>query len=228
MSTEKTGAGPSAVEPADLAPTDFIDSEHVVVREFVDRVVGASDDVRTTVSRLFRAVRDELRYDPYTLSTDPAAYRASAVLAAESAYCVPKAVVLTAAARAAGIPARLGFADVRNHLQSERLLAAMGTDLFVYHGYSALFVRGEWRKASPAFNSELCARFGVPPLDFDGNEDALLHAYTGSGQRHMEYVRDHGLSSDLPFDEIMAAYAATYPVLTGQDETRDRGPSPRS
>lgn len=201
--------------PADVAPTEFIDSDHDVVRQFVDRVLGSADVDRVKVSRLFDAVRDEIRYDPYTLSTDPADYRASAVLAAGSAYCVPKAILLTAAARATGIPARLGFADVRNHLQSPRLLATMGTDLFVYHGYSALFVDGHWRKASPAFNAELCARFGVAPLEFDGRQDALLHAYTGSGERHMEYVRDHGLSSELPFDEIMAAYASTYPVLTG-------------
>lgn len=206
-----------AVQPADLAPTRFLDSDHEAVRRFADRATGASTDARTAASALFRAVRDEIRYDPYTLSVDPEDYRASAVLASGSAYCVPKAVLLTASARAAGIPARLGFADVRNHLQSERLLAAMGTDLFIYHGYSALYVLGQWRKASPAFNSELCARFGVAPLDFDGTEDALLHAYTGSGQRHMEYVQDRGLSSDLPFDEIMSAYATTYPALTGGD-----------
>ena len=186
------------------------------MREFARRVVGRSADERTTVSRLFAAVRDEIRYDPYTLSTEPDDYRASAVLAAGSAYCVPKAILLTAAARAMGIPARLGFADVRNHLQSERLLAVMGTDLFIYHGYSAVFVEGKWRKASPAFNRELCARFGVPPLDFDGTEDALLHAYTGSGERHMEYLRDHGTADDLPLDEIMSAYAAEYPALQSQ------------
>jgi hypothetical protein len=97
----------------------------------------------------------------------------------------------------------------------------MGTDLFLYHGYSVLFVDGAWRKASPAFNRELCARFGVPPLEFDGTGDALLHAYTGDGERHMEYVRDHGMRSDLPFAEIMAAYAAAYPALTASPATAD-------
>jgi transglutaminase-like putative cysteine protease len=198
---------------ADLAPTAYLDSDSDAVRGFVARVTDGAADAGETARRLFAAVRDEIRYDPYSLSADPADYRASAVLEAGSAYCVPKAVALTAAARAAGIPARLGFADVRNHLQSERLLAAMGTDLFVYHGYSAIWIRGHWRKASPAFNRELCERFGVAPLDFDGRSDALLHPYTGSGERHMEYVRDHGLFADLPFEQIMAAYAATYPAM---------------
>lgn len=200
---------------ADRSATWFVDSDHPLVQDFVERVVGDATDERDIVSRLFVAVRDEIRYDPYSLSVDPGDYRASTVLAAGAGYCVPKAILLTAAARAAGIPARLGFADVRNHLQSERLLAAMGTDLFVYHGYSTVLLDGQWRKASPAFNRELCARFGVPPLSFDGTSDALLHAYTGSGERHMEYVRDRGTFVDLPFDEIIATYAAVYPAITG-------------
>lgn len=175
---------------------------------------GSAASERDVVSQLFAAVRDEVRYDPYSLPADPDDYCASAVLAAGSGYCVPKAVLLAAAARAAGIPSRLGFADVRNHLQSDRLLSVMGTDLFVFHGYSIIFIDGQWRKASPAFNRELCARFGVAPLDFDGSSDALLHAHSGSGERYMEYVRDHGSFQDLPLDEIIAAYRATYPAMT--------------
>jgi len=213
-------SAPAEPTDADLAATAFLDSDSEEVRNFVERAAPDAAGERETVARLFAAVRDQIRYDPYSLSGDPADYRASAVLGAGSAYCVPKAILLTAAARAAGIPARLGFADVRNHLQSERLLAAMGTDLFVYHGYSAVWVDRRWRKASPAFNRELCERFGVAPLDFDGTADALLHAYTGSGERHMEYVHDHGTFGDLPFEQIMSAYAATYPALAGRRQER--------
>ncbi len=201
--------------PEDLVPTQFLDSDSDTVRSFVERVVGDATDEREVARRLFAAVRDEIRYDPYRITGDPADYRASAVIEAGRGYCVPKAVVLTAAARAAGIPARLGYADVKNHLQSERLRAAMGTDLFVWHGYSVLYLGGRWAKASPAFNVELCERFGVPPLDFDGTEDALLHAYTGDGRRHMEYVNDHGVFTDLPFETIMSAFRETYPQAAG-------------
>ena len=154
----------------DLQPTAFLNGDDDAVRDFVARVTAGAEDEHDVAARLFAAVRDEVRYDPYRIPTDPADYRASAVLGAGSGYCVQKAVALTAAARAAGIPSRLGFADVRNHLQSERLRGLMGTDLFVWHGYSTLFVGGRWTKASPAFNAELCARFGVPPLDFDGTQ----------------------------------------------------------
>jgi transglutaminase-like putative cysteine protease len=199
-----------------LAPTWFLDSDHPVVRDFAADAIGDCDAGPERIRRLFIAVRDAIRYDPYTTTSDPEDYRASAVIERGAAYCVPKAVVFTATARALGIPARLGFADVRNHLQSRRLAEVMGTDVFVFHGYSELFVRGEWRKATPAFNASLCARFGVNPLDFDGTEDALLHPFSGDGRRHMEYVRDRGVYTDLPLDLILSTFAATYPAMLGQ------------
>jgi transglutaminase-like putative cysteine protease len=197
----------------DLGASEFLDRDAPEVGGFVERVVGTATVPEEVAGRLFRAVRDEIRYDPYDLPTDPAAYRASAVLDAKRGYCVPKAVLLVAAARRCGIPARLGFSDVRNHLQSERLAAAMGTDVFLYHGYAVLYLGGRWLKASPAFNRELCERTGVEPLDFDGTADALLHPFDASGGRYMEYVNDHGTFGDLPLRRILQAYAQAYPGL---------------
>lgn len=209
------------VVEADLAASAFVDRDAPGIRAFVERVVGSASVPEEVAGRLFRAVRDEVRYDPYDLPTDPAAYRASAVLQAGSGYCVPKAVLLVAAARRCGIPARLGFSDVRNHLQSERLAAAMGTDVFLYHGYAVLHLGGRWLKASPAFNRELCERMGVEALDFDGAHDALLHPFDASGGRYMEYVHNHGTFDDLPLDRILQAYAEAYPGLSmGSDAQR--------
>jgi transglutaminase-like putative cysteine protease len=198
----------------DLASTAFIDSDHPAVEAVASRVTDGADREVERARRLFAAVRDEIRYDPYGLPTEPEDYRASAVLAAGSGFCVPKSVLLAAAARSAGIPSRLGFADVRNHLQSDRLREQMGTDVFVYHGYTALFVRGRWLKASSAFNAELCARFGLAPLEFDGTADALLHPFSGDGSKYMEYITDHGTFDDLPLEELLDAYRRTYPVLS--------------
>jgi transglutaminase-like putative cysteine protease len=197
----------------DLESTEFVDHDAPEVGAFADRVVGAATAPEEVAERLFRAVRDEIRYDPHYLPTDATAYRASAVLATGTGYCVPKAVLLVAAARHQGIRARLGFSDVRNHLQSERLAAAMGTDVFLYHGYAVLHLGGRWLKASPAFNRELCERVGVAPLDFDGSGDALLHPFDGTGGRYMEYVRDHGTFDDLPLQRILNTYARAYPGL---------------
>jgi transglutaminase-like putative cysteine protease len=85
---------------------------------------------------LYYAVRDGFRYDPYRVDTSPQGMRASTVIACGYGWCVPKAALLAAASRAAGIPARLGYADVRNHLATERMRQAMQTDLFIWHGYT--------------------------------------------------------------------------------------------
>jgi transglutaminase-like putative cysteine protease len=198
--------------PQHLAATTFIDADHPAVGAFVERAVGDAGSDRERVSRLFTAVRDEIRYDPYTLSDDPRAYVASNVIGARAAYCIPKAVLLTAGARSLGIPARLGFSDVRNHLQSPKLAELMdGTDVFLYHGYTELYLDGAWRKATPAFNAALCARFGVPPLEFDGSADALLHPFAADGSAYMEYINDRGVYADLPLKAIVEAVATAYP-----------------
>ena len=203
-----------------LAPTWFIDCDSPAVRRRAEQAAaGAASDQQRAV-RLFRAVRDGIWYDPYSISSDPDDYRASTVLAQRAAYCIPKAVALTALARAAGIPARLGFADVRNHLASQKLLARLGTDLFVFHGFTEFWLAGRWVKATPAFNIELCERLGVRPLEFDGRGDALFHEYSADGRRHMEYVADRGSFADLPLQEIMSAFAACYghiPAGAGRD-----------
>ncbi len=193
-----------------LQPTWFIDSDSPEVEDFSAQVVGSSNDPTEIAVALFLAVRDGFRYDPYGLSTDPNSYRASAVAGSESNWCTPKAVLLTAAARHCGIPARLGFADVKNHLTTQKLSARMGTDLFAWHGYSELLLNDRWFKVSSAFNIELCERFGVKVLDFDGSDDALMHAYDTSGNKHMEYVRQRGSFDDLPLDEILADFREIY------------------
>lgn len=98
----------------------------------------------------------------------------------------------------------------------------MGTDVFVFHGYSELDVQGAWRKATPAFNAELCARFGVPPLTFDGSADALLHPFTADGSLYMEYIQDRGVYADLPLSLILEVFAAVYPGFgTGETAADD-------
>ncbi len=200
-----------APQPRDLAPATFVDSDSTAVRAFTARVTEGVEGPVDQAVALFTAVRDKIWYDPFCLVTDPGAYRASAIAAQGNNWCVPKAVLLTAAARAAGIPARLGFADVRNHLNTARLRARMGgADLFVFHGYTALYLDGRWVKATPAFNAELCARFGVDPIEFDGRTDALMHPYDGDGGKYMEYVHDRGQYTDLPLDELITTFREYY------------------
>jgi len=193
-----------------LAPTDIIDSGHPDILAFVARhTAGAADDVERAV-RLYRAVRDGIRYDPYTPFQLPEHYRASRVLRAGRGFCVPKASLLCAVARAAGIPARPGFAHVRNHLATRQLLDYLGSDLFAWHAFVELHLGGKWVKATPAFNRELCERHGVPPLDFDGLEDSIFQPFNGEGRRYMEYVTFLGSFDDIPVAAIVAGFRAAY------------------
>jgi transglutaminase-like putative cysteine protease len=196
-----------------LRPTQFIDSDHPEVIAFADSVARDHPTDRGRAVALYQAVRDGIRYDPYRIDLRPEALRASVVLAKGYGFCVPKAILLAAAARALGIPSRLGFADVKNHLTTEKLKRLMQTDLFVFHGYTELLLEGSWVKATPAFNSSLCERCNVEPLAFDGLHDSMLQQFDGKGDRYMEYVRDHGQFSDLPLEQMLAAFREHYPAL---------------
>lgn len=199
-----------------VAPTYYVDSDSPEVQQFVApalRDLPADASQTDKAIRLFEAVRDGIRYDPYTFALDADAYRASSIAGADAAFCVPKAILLAACLRAVGVPAALGFADVRNHLNTSKLQELMGTDLFIYHGYVQLWLNGKAYKVTPAFNMELCDRFGVKPLVFDGKSDALFHEFNVKDQQHMEYVNDRGLYPDAPIKEFLRAFKETYPKL---------------
>jgi transglutaminase-like putative cysteine protease len=204
-------AGPAFVERCRGA-TALLDLDHPSVRRFVESAIGSAESPRERAVRLFYAVRDRIRYDPFTCSPRRDDYRASTIADSGRNWCVPKAGLLAAAARAAGIPAAVGLADVTNHLNTEKLRRALGgTDVFHDHGYCAMWLDGRWVKAAAVFNLELCERFGVRPTEFDGEHDALLQEYDASSRRHMQYLRDDGLYDDLPFDTVMADFAVHYP-----------------
>lgn len=194
-------------------PTYFIDSDSPDIQAYASGICdGIGPDIDKAIALYYR-VRDDVRYDPYSMEDNPEAVRASTVLNKKAGFCVAKAVLLAAVARAQGIPSRLGFADVRNHLVTDRLKAMMDEPLFVYHGYVELFLEGAWVKATPAFNRALCRLFNVKPLEFDGIHDSIFHEFNNAGNRHMEYVRDHGTFDDLPYDLIYGEFRRCYPKI---------------
>jgi transglutaminase-like putative cysteine protease len=205
-----------------LASGDFIDSAHPAVSRFSNKYSLGNSDTERAVA-LYYAVRDEIRYNPFIDVSDPKAFRASAVLEAGEGFCIGKAALLAASARAAGIPARVGFADVKNHLTTPKLAETMGTDLFIYHGYAELLLEGKWVKATPAFNLALCRRFRVKPLEFDGRSDSIFHAFDEDERRHMEYLRSRGSYADVPTAEIQQAFRETYPKFyqLGRDAAKE-------
>tara|TARA_R110002072_G_scaffold269668_1_gene428970 strand:+ start:754 stop:1425 length:672 start_codon:yes stop_codon:yes gene_type:complete len=199
--------------PIFLLPATFIDSDAANVAAYAyETTLGIEDDVDRIIA-LYRRIRDDIPYTPYLDYNDPHVFKASWALEEGIGFCISKAALLAACARALGIPARLGFADVRNHMTSARLRQFVGGDVMRWHAFAELFLKGKWVKATPAFNIGLCEKFGIKPLEFNGTEDSIFHPFTQDGQQHMEYIRERGSFSDVPLDHIMTCFRAECPQI---------------
>jgi transglutaminase-like putative cysteine protease len=193
--------------------TFFLDSDSDALQNFIRKLKIENLSDIEKAKKIYLAVRDEIRYDPYNIVLTPEEVKASSVIKRGYGFCVEKAVTLAACARAAGIPAKIGFANVMKHLNSKRLQNLMQSDIFVFHGYAELFLNCKWVKATPAFNASLCDRAKILPLEFNGEEDSIFHPFDKSGKKHMEYLQDHGSFDDLPFDRMINEYDKFYPHL---------------
>lgn len=193
-----------------ILPTKIIDSDHDAILAYAGDCTAGTDNPVEKAIRLYYAVRDRIWYDPYYPFYRSEDYRASKVLKSGRGYCVSKAALLCALGRACRIPSRVGFADVKNHLATRQLVERMGSDLFVYHGFTEFFLEDKWVKATPAFNIELCQRHQVAPLEFNGREDSVFHAFNSQQKPFMEYVGEHGSYADIPVAAILAAWRQAY------------------
>ena len=195
-----------------LQSTYVVNSNSKIIKDTAALLTEKCSSQEEKAKELFYFVRDEIKYSQYPPRSIEG-YRASETLQRMEGYCVQKAVVLTALARAVGIPSRLGFADIKNHLAPKELIEMMGTNLFVYHGYSELWLNSKWVKATPAFNIEMCNRFDIKPVEFNGVTDAIFHEKNKKGELHIEYIKYHGTYRDLPFEKILQAFIDQYPVM---------------
>lgn len=193
-----------------LSPTSIMESDNEKIIEYANARTAGAKTLLEKAIKLYYAVRDGIWYDPYSPFYLPEHYRAGFVLDRGRGFCISKASLLCALGRAAGIPSRVGFATVRNHLATKQLIEFMGSDLFVYHGFTEFFLEGKWVKATPAFNAELCRIHKVEPLEFGGREDSVFHAYNSENRKFMEYVEDIGSFSDIPVNEIVAGWENAY------------------
>lgn len=175
-----------------------------------DAVAGIEQDTKRAVA-VYYAIRDGILYDPYSADISVAGLKATTVLKERRGWCVSKAILLAACCRALGIPARLGYADVLNHLSTEKMRQRMKTNVFYWHGYTALYLDERWVKATPAFNIELCEKFGLKPLEFNGRDDSIYHAFDQAGNRHMEYLHDRGQFLEPPIEAMRRTFDEYYP-----------------
>ncbi|MEM7550349.1 MAG: transglutaminase-like domain-containing protein [Bacteroidota bacterium] len=195
-----------------LKPAKYIDSDHTEIINFVNKHIDTSKSQKENIVILYYAIRDGWRYDPYKLDFSDSGLKASNLFSRNHAYCIEKAALLAASARICNIPSRLGFANVRNHIGTTKYEEILGSDILVFHGYTELFLEGNWLKATPAFNKELCKHLGVQPLDFDGETDSIFQEYDNQGGRYMEYLKDHGHFSDIPKEKLLTELRREYPL----------------
>ena len=193
-----------------LQPTPFLDFEYPDVKTFVQKTTRGISDPKEKAVALFYAVRDTIRYNPYHIDLTVEGMRASTTLQKGTSWCVGKAVLLSAVCRAAGIPAKLGFVDVRNHQSPEMVTKVLKTNVYFWHGYSLLYLDGKWVKATPAFDLALCKKHGIVPVEFDGEHDAVFHFHDRHDKPHMEYLGDRGTYDDLPLNKIYETYKSEY------------------
>jgi transglutaminase-like putative cysteine protease len=196
-----------------LTANFFTDSDHESVVAFAQKYTTPAQNQVEKALSLYFAVRDGFWYNPHQVSIRREDFKASQQIARTEGHCIDKANVLAACARAVGIPARLGFANVTNHIATEKLEKVLGTNVLVFHGYTELFLKGKWVKATPAFNKPLCDKIGVAPLDFDGENDSIFQSYSPNGGKFMEYLHDYGQYAELPFQMMVSEWQKYYPHL---------------
>ena len=193
-----------------LRPAPGIDSDNPDIEQKAKDLCWGLKDAADKARSLFYWVRDEIKYTPLVPVDALQNYRASQTLERGTGFCVEKAALLAALARAAGIPARVHLADIRNHLISPRLIKVMGTDLFSCHGYSELYLEEKWLKATPAFDLAMCRENRIAPVEFDARQDGVFHSHNLDGELHIEYVSDRGFYTGVPMDEILADWLQVY------------------
>ncbi len=203
------------MDPLYLESADFINSAADNIVQFAKSTVSPKQPSTEQAVALYNRVRDHIRYTPYLDFSNPQIYRASSVLKLGFGFCISKACLLAACGRALNIPSRIGFADVKNHLNTPRLREINGGDLMRWHAFTEFYLNETWVKCTPAFNLELCNKFRVKPLEFNGVEDSIFHPFDADHRKHMEYVYERGFFADVPFKEIIATYKKYSPKLLG-------------
>ncbi|SIR08439.1 transglutaminase-like domain-containing protein [Maribacter ulvicola] len=204
-----------------LSPTYFFDYESDEIQELVNEFKNTAFSKKEVSIALFNKVRDTWRYDPYSLSFNREKYRASEIAKRPKGHCIDKSIILIAGLRALGIPARIHLAKVKNHIAVDRLVEKFGSNELTPHGMVDAYINNKWLKLSPTFNTSLCQMLHVAPLDFDGENDAVLQEFNQAGTQFMEYLEDYGHFEDVPIEFMEQNVREHYPNIfdTGTNQT---------
>jgi len=195
-----------------LHPTSIIDSDHPSIMQKSEEVANHLGADTEKAVALFYFVRDQIKYNPFMPRFLPEHFKASNTLERKTGFCIQKAVLLAALSRAVGIPSRLKFAVLKNHLLPEKLSNILIGNELPDHGFAELYLDARWVKANASFDIETCKDF-IIPVEFDGKKDALFNSHTRDGRLHIEYVLFRDSFDDVPVEKIIEWVA---PVLTAE------------
>lgn len=196
-----------------LKATYFLDFENVAIQEYIQPFKHHTNAMNRATA-FYNFVRDGFLYDPYHLDLRAEQLKASQIITKSRAWCVEKAIVFAAGLRALGIPSRLGYAIVENHIGLEKMERVLRTSKIVFHGYVDVFLNNKWTKATPAFDQRVCVLNGVEPLIWNATEDSLFQEFI-HGKKYMQYHHDYGVFEDVPHALMHDEMRKHYPHLFG-------------
>lgn len=196
-----------------LCSTEFLDCNSITVQNFTNKIIGDERDPVKKIIKLYVAVRDKLRYEIYNIDMSRKAMKASSIIENGTGFCIHKSIVFAAGARYLGVPSRLVYDDVCNHISTAELRTLLGGDVFHYHAHTEVFLNEQWVKATPVFNLTLCYLFGVAPLDFDGVTDSKLQPFDKNGNKYIEFLHNHGTYNDFPYEKCLDDLRSHHPKL---------------
>ncbi|MEO1580704.1 MAG: transglutaminase-like domain-containing protein [Pseudomonadota bacterium] len=182
-----------------LRETEYLDFSHPALQTLIRRVREDHDDERARAVALHNHVRDNVRFGFTSAFYD---MKASQVLLSRQGFCNPKATLLTALLRGAGIPARQRFFGLSSQVLNG--LINPGSD-YVDHAVVEVWLEERWiRTDSYIIDAELFQAgvlahtdvlgFGVRRdggTEWDGETDCFA-------QFHPDFVaRDFGTYDDV-------------------------------
>ncbi len=190
-----------------LGETRMIDKDSAAVRQKVSELIEGAVDDRERALRIFHFVRDEIAF-----GWEGAFYAMTAteVLRAERGFCNTKATLFIAMLRAAGIPARQRFVDLR----ADVLYGLVDTGgPYVDHSYTEVYLDGRWigvdsyvidqplyvKAISRLRDSGRQLGFGVHlngTIDWDGFSDSFVQFVDDDSVDQLT-IRDHGVFADV-------------------------------
>lgn len=200
------------MEDSYLQSSFYLDYENSIIQDIVANFRHLNTE-QEKIEQLYLFVRDNWRYNAYNIGLTANHFKASTIAKKKDGHCVDKSILYIACLRALNIPARLRLAKVSNHIAIEKLIEKLGSNEIAPHGLTEVFYNGNWVKCSPAFNKELCDKFQVDVLDFNGTEDSVFQEFNNKDQKFMTYLEDYGSFEDVPLDFIKKTFQENYPKL---------------